>query len=365
MGHNHADRLSKARKEIRAAGLDAVVVTPSPDLAYLVGYDAPVLERLTALVLRPGGDPVLLVPELERPRAADSPAGKLVEIRTWPDGEDPYAVARGLLPEGGTLGATDRMWAAQLISLQQALPTATFVPASVALGKLRARKDAGEIHLLGRAARCTDEAFRRITREGLESRTEEDVAKALRHHMVDSGHDSADFWIVASGPNGASPHHEPGGRSIRMGDAVVLDFGGWVGGYCSDMTRTVCVGDPSAEIKEVHEIVREAQEAAFRSAGPGVPAEEVDRAARRVIDEAGYGACFIHRTGHGIGLEVHEPPYIVQGNVDPLEPGMCFSIEPGIYLPGQFGVRIEDIVAVTDDAAVRLNHAPRELVVLG
>jgi Xaa-Pro aminopeptidase len=199
----------------------------------------------------------------------------------------------------------------------------------------------------------------------LEGNTEARIAKALAATLVETGHDAALFWIVGSGPNGASPHHDPGEREVREGDPVVLDFGGRVSGYCSDMTRTVSVGDPSDEMKEVHEIVRRAQDAAFEAVTPGVPAEEIDRAARTVIEQAGYGHDFIHRTGHGIGLEEHEAPYLVEGNTELLQPGMCFSIEPGIYLDGRFGVRIEDIVTVTAKGATRLNHAPRELAVVG
>ncbi|HEV8421417.1 MAG TPA: M24 family metallopeptidase, partial [Actinomycetota bacterium] len=208
------------------------------------------------------------------------------------------------------------------------------------------------------------ETFDRIIREGLEARPEEEVSRRLSELLVETGCESAAFAIVGSGANGASPHHEAGDRTIKTGDAVVLDFGGRAGGYCSDMTRTVSVGEPNSETKEIHEIVFQAQDAAFQAVRPGVPAQEIDRAARRVIDEAGYGDRFIHRTGHGIGLEEHEPPYIVEGNTERLEPGMCFSIEPGIYLEGRFGVRIEDIVAVTQDGTMRLNHAPRDLTVV-
>jgi Xaa-Pro aminopeptidase len=364
MGHNHADRLARAGKEAARAGLDGLIVTPSADLVYLAGYDPPPLERLTALVLRKGRPPVMLVPELERPRAGDSPAGKLMEFATWQDGDDPYEAVRTLLPSKGTFGATDTMWALHLLGLQRALAGDTFVPASAALAELRARKDPGEIQLLSRAARGADQAFRKICLEGIGGRPEEDVARSLARHLVEAGHESAAFTIVGSGPNGASPHHDSGSRGIRSGEPVVLDFGGRVSGYCSDMTRTVSVGEPSGEVKEIHAIVMEAQEAAFQAAGVGVPAEEVDRAARQVIEDAGYGHAFFHRTGHGIGLDEHEPPYIVEGNSRLLEVGNCFSIEPGIYLEGRFGVRIEDIVAITPEGATRLNHAPRELTVV-
>jgi Xaa-Pro aminopeptidase len=365
MAHDHADRLARAGDEAKRAELDALIVTPSADLVYLTGYAPPPLERLTALVLRPGNDPVLVVPELERPRAAMSTAGKLVQIEIWSDGEDPYEAVAALLSADGTYGVTDSMWAVHLLGLQSGMSGAGFVPASPVLSRLRQRKDEGEIHLLSRAARSADETFRQVTRDGLEGKTEAKIARALASTLVETGHDEALFWIVGSGPNGASPHHDSGVREIRAGDPVVLDFGGRLQGYCSDVTRTISVGEPSDEVKEIHEIVRQAQEAAFQAAQPSVPAQEVDRAAREVIAEAGYGRAFIHRTGHGIGLDEHEPPYMIEGNGEPLEPGMCFSIEPGIYLDGRFGVRIEDIVTVTPEGPVRLNRAPRDLLVIG
>jgi Xaa-Pro aminopeptidase len=322
------------------------------------------LERLTALVTRPGKDPVLIVPQLEVPRASASPAGGHAEMQAWSDGNDPFDSIRKLLPETGTYGVTDTMWAMHVLKLEEALPHATFVLASSVLSNLRIRKDQGEIDHLARAGRSADQSFGLIVREGLRGRTEIDVSRSLGRHLVATGHDVPTFGIVGSGPNGASPHHEPTSRTIEAGETVVLDFGGRAAGYCSDITRTVSVGEPTAEAKEVHDVVRRAQEAAFQAVRPGVPAEEIDRAARRVIDDAGYGQAFIHRTGHGIGLEAHEPPYIVEGNHEALEPGMCFSIEPGIYLQGRFGVRIEDIVAVTEDGVVRLNEAPRDLTVV-
>jgi Xaa-Pro aminopeptidase len=365
MTHDFLGRLARSSEESRAAGIDALIVTPSADLQYLVGYDAPLLERLTALIARSTARPVLVVPELERPRAAASPAGELVDIQGWHDVEDPYDLVRRLLSDHGTFAVSDRMWAAHLLRLGEALPGSTFVTTSGVLSKLRMRKDRSEIDLLQKAASSADASLARIAGEGLEGRTEEDVARSLARLLVETGCDAALFWIVGSGPNGASPHHEPGQRRIQPGDMVVLDFGGRAGGYCSDLTRTVSVGEPSAEAKEVHEVVRHAQEAAFQAVKRGVPAEEVDRAARRVVEDAGYAKAFFHRTGHGIGLEEHEPPYIVEGNATPLEPGMCFSIEPGIYLEKRFGVRIEDVVTVTDHGAERLNHAPRDLLVVG
>jgi Xaa-Pro aminopeptidase len=365
MAHDYARRLERAAEEVGTSGLDALVVAPSADLVYLIGYDPPALPRLTAMVIRPSTDPILLVPELERPRAEASAAGRLVELSTWADGEDSHAVAGRLLDGDRRLAVSDRMWASHVLGLQRALPGASFEPASSLLATLRSIKDADEMALLARAGRGADETFRRICREGLEGRSEQDVASSLAGHLLDAGHESVAFTIVASGPNGASPHHEPAGRRAQRGDAVVLDFGGRIGGYCSDMTRTVSVGEPPQKVKEVYEIVREAQEAAFQAVRPGVQAEEVDGAARNVIEDAGYGEGFIHRTGHGIGLDEHEPPWIVRGNQQSLVEGMCFSIEPGIYLAGEFGVRIEDIVTVTADGARRLNLADRDLTMVG
>jgi D-alanyl-D-alanine dipeptidase len=358
-------RLRRASECTAEASLDGLLVATGPDLLYLTGYDPPPLERLTALVIRPGRDPLLLVPELERQRAEASPVGRAVDIECWSDGDDPYQLVGALLPAEGTFAVSDRMWASHLIGLQANRPDGTFGTASGVLTPLRARKDHGEIQLLRRAARGADHAFNRIAREALQGRTELDVARSLATYLEEEGHESVAFTIVAAGPNGASPHHEPGDRGIRDGDSVVMDFGGRVHRYCSDITRTIVVGPPSEELEEVHEIVRRAQDAALRAVAPGVPAEEVDRAARAVIEEAGYGDAFVHRTGHGIGLEEHEAPFIVRGNAEPLQEGMCFSVEPGIYLEGRFGVRIEDIVAVTADGAVRLNHATRDLLAVG
>jgi D-alanyl-D-alanine dipeptidase len=341
--------------------MTALLVAPSADMIYLVGYHPPPLERLTCLVVRPERDPVLLVPELERQRAADSPMGGQVEIATWKDGEDPYEALAPLLPAEGPFGATDQMWAVHLLGAQRVRPDAQFVPASRALARLRSVKDPSELELLARAGRGADEAFRKLADTRLEGLREEEVAVLLASLLRETGHEEVSFTIVGSGPNGASPHHEPGGRGIRAGDPVVLDFGGKIGRYCSDISRTVCVGEVPKGFEEVYEVVREAQEEAFRAVGPGVAGRDVDAVARGVIERAGYGDRFIHRTGHGIGLEPHEWPYISPENEEPLQPGMSFSIEPGIYLEGRFGVRIEDIVVVTDSGATRLNRADREL----
>jgi Xaa-Pro aminopeptidase len=344
--------------------LSAIVVAPSADLLYLAGYDPPPLERLTCLVIRPGKPPVLVVPTLERPLAESTGLSKLAEILSWEETDDPYALIGKVVGRAKRLGCSDRMWAAHLLPLQQVIPAASFTSASAVLGPLRSIKDTGELDRLRRAARYADETFRRLLKAPLESATERQVADRLSDLLLEVGHDRVAFTIVGSGPNAASPHHEPGVRTIQARDAVVLDFGGRSAGYVSDVSRTVAVREATPELAEVHEVVQEAQERAFRAVRPGVPAEDVDRVAREVIREAGYGDLFVHRTGHGIGLEEHEAPYIVEGNEEPLRPGMCFSIEPGVYVPGRFGVRIEDIVTVTEDGASRLNHAPRDLEIV-
>jgi Xaa-Pro aminopeptidase len=346
------------------AELDALVITPSADLVYLTGYDPPPLERLTCLVVRPGKNPVLLVPTLEAALAEEAHAEELAELSSWDETQDPYALVADILGDVKRVACSERMWALHVLKLQGTTEKAEWVSASPLLGGLRAVKDAHEVDLLKRAARYADEAYLRILQTRMETRTEREVARQLSELLVEHGHEQVTFTIVGSGPNGASPHHEPGSREIHRGDAVVMDFGGRSGRYCSDISRTVVVGEPPKEFTHVYEVVREAQEEAFRAVAPGVPAEDVDRAAREVIERAGYGNLFVHRTGHGIGLDEHEPPWIVEGYRAPLEPGMCFSIEPGIYLPNKFGIRIEDIVAVTDKGATRLNHAPRDLQVV-
>jgi Xaa-Pro aminopeptidase len=362
-GHDYAGRLRRAAAAAAGRGLDGLIVGVGPDLEYLAGYAAPALERLTALIVRPDSAPVLIVPELERPRALEAPGAGLVEMVGWADGDDPYEGAAKMFGASpARLAAGNQLWAAHLLALQTLLPDTAFEVAGPVLAELRAVKDAGEIAFLSRAGAAADAAFGDIVGEGLHGRTEREVAASLGRHLVERGHETADFTIVASGPNGASPHHEPGDRTIEASDVVVLDFGGRLGGYCSDITRTVSVGEPREETRRVHHIVREAQQQAFEAVGAGATGAEADRAARDVIERAGFGEAFVHRTGHGIGLDVHEDPYLVAGNDRPLVAGNCFSIEPGIYLAGRFGVRIEDIVALTEEGPRRLNEATRDLV---
>jgi D-alanyl-D-alanine dipeptidase len=357
-------RRRRARSLTEAAGLDGLLVTPGASLVYLTGHTPPPLERLTVLVLGVDREAVLLVPELERLGALDAVGGSHLEIVGWTDAEDPYQ-RLGALTARGRWAISDDAWAAHVLGLQREVASIELEPLGSALPLLRAVKDDEEIRLLRGAARGADDVFVEIVRLDFAGRTERDVAADLDRLLREHGHERVGFTIVGSGPNGASPHHDPGDRVIARGDAVVLDFGGVAGGYCSDITRTVFVGEPSSEAKEIYEVVRAAQQAAFEAVRPGVACEDVDRAARDVIDAAGHGERFFHRTGHGIGLEVHEPPSIVEGNRTPLEEGMTFSDEPGIYFEGRFGVRIEDQLAVTASGADRLNRAPRELTLVG
>ncbi len=361
----YAERRRCALEVAEAAGLAGILVSPGPDLAYLMAYAPLPLERLTMLVLSTAADPTLVVPTLERPlaeRAAGAPG--LLTLRDWRDGtDDPYAIVAGMLGPG-RYAVTDRTWASHLLALERVAPDRSFVAASEAVPLLRAVKDPEEIERLRVVAHAADAAFADVISLPFAGRAEAELAAELDRLLRAHGHERVDFTIVGSGPNAASSHHEPGERRIEPGDAVVMDFGGMRDDYCSDITRTVFVGEPMDEEREVYAIVRAAQQAAFEAVRPGVEAQDVDRAARAVITDAGYGERFVHRTGHGIGLEVHEPPYIVEGNATPLEPGMTFSDEPGIYLEGRFGVRIEDQVAVTAEGAERLNDATRELTIV-
>ncbi|MFD9933058.1 aminopeptidase P family protein [Streptomyces massasporeus] len=358
-------RMERAARTAADAGLAGLLVAPGPDLVWLTGYTPPaVTERLTLLVLAAGQDPVLVVPALEAPDAHRAAGAAALTLRDWTDGKDPYAATAGLLEASGRFGISDNAWALHLLALQQALPGSSYASLTEALPMLRAVKDAAELDLMAAAGAAADATFEEIRNVPFAGRQESEVAADLDRLLRRHGHEQVDFTIVASGPNGANPHHEAGDRVITRGDMVVLDFGGLRDGYGSDTSRTVHVGEPTDEERRVHDIVREAQEAGFRAVRPGAACQDVDRAAREVIAAAGYGEYFIHRTGHGIGVTTHEPPYMIEGEERPLVPGMCFSVEPGIYLPGRFGVRIEDIVTVTEDGGRRLNTTARELVIV-
>ncbi|WP_345207205.1 aminopeptidase P family protein [Fodinibacter luteus] len=349
-----------------AVGLDGgVLVTPGPDLVWLTGYQpTAITERLTLLLLSPNREPTLLAPRLERPDVEAAAGAAALTIYDWTDGSDPYAAAGEFLDPVGRYGISDSAWAMHLLGLQALLPATRYRAMTQCLPMLRAVKDDAELARLAAAGAAADSTFLEVVKLRFAGRPETEVAADLAGLLREFGHEQVDFTVVGSGPNGANPHHEAGERVIQVGDSVVLDFGGLMNGYGSDTTRTVSVGEPSAELVRVHGIVREAQQAAFEAVRPGLPCQEIDRVARAVITAAGYGDQFIHRTGHGIGVTTHEPPYIVEGEQQLLLPGMCFSIEPGIYLSGRFGVRIEDIVTVTTEGGLRLNTTDHGLAVV-
>ncbi|GAA3042280.1 Xaa-Pro peptidase family protein [Gordonia defluvii] len=355
-------RLLRAAALAANAGVAALIVTPGPDLAYLIGSDAQTFERLTALVIPAAGPPRLVVPRLEVATFADSAAGELgVDVSPWVDGEDPYALALADLPSNPTVAVSDSMSAGHLVPLMNATGTAPQLATSV-LRDLRMIKDDDEIAALRRAGTAIDRVHARMAEWLRPGRTEAAVAADIADALVAEGHTSAAFVIVGSGPNGADPHHEHSERVITDDDIVVIDIGGPVDpGYNSDCTRTYCFTEPSPEVTRAYAQLKAAQEAAIAAARPGVTAESVDAAARDRLAAAGLADRFIHRTGHGIGLSVHEEPYIVAGNSLVLCPGMAFSIEPGIYFDGDWGARIEDIVIVTDDGCESLNRQSHAL----
>jgi Xaa-Pro aminopeptidase len=359
----HVDRISRAAAGAGERGVDALLITPSPDYAYLLGYRAPALERLTCLIVPADGEPVLLLPRLEEPLARHE-LGEIVDQLTvvpWDETDDPIRLVQTVVAGARRVAVQDQMWARFALRLRAALDPTELVEAGPTMSSLRRVKSPEEIDRLRAAASAADAAMRAVTSERLSGRTERAVSGHIRELLLEAGHDLAEFAIVASGPNSASPHHEAGERIIQPGDALVLDIGGTRAGYCSDTSRTAVVGEPDPEFSALYAVLREAQAAACEAVQPGIECAEIDAVARAIIDEAGYGDAFIHRTGHGIGMETHEEPYIVASNREPLQPGHAFSIEPGIYIRDTWGARIEDIVVCTDAGGERLNTSSTEL----
>ncbi|MBL1073832.1 aminopeptidase P family protein [Nocardia sp. 2] len=359
-------RLERAAELARNAHLDALLITPGADLRYLIGSRAQSFERLTCLVIPASGEtPSVVIPKLELASLKDSAAGELgLQIVDWVDGVDPYRLVRNVLNAGARAAVDDAMPALHLLPIADQLG-ALPVSATPVLRQLRMIKDASEIDGLRRAGAAIDRVHARMGEWLRAGRTEAEVAADIAAAILEEGHTAAAFVIVGSGPHGADPHHEVSDRVIEDGDVVVVDIGGPVEpGYYSDSTRTYVLGEPSAEIAEHFAELEKAQAAAVAAVRPGVTAESVDAAARDLLTAAGIGEFFVHRTGHGIGLSVHEEPYIVSGNDIVLEPGMAFSIEPGVYFPGEWGARIEDIVVVTEDGCESMNKRPHGLTQL-
>ena len=378
-------RIQAARQALRSGGDRALLVGVGADLRWLTGYDAMNLERLTMLVLAQESEPALVVPRLEAPRASLAPAvaAGMVRLVTWEETDDPVAQVPGLVGAASATGdaavpadartrrllVSDRLWASFVLRLQAAFPGAPFGLGSDVLRGLRMVKDADEIVLLRAAAEAADRVVLAIAGGRLVGRSEADVAHEVRERLLDEGHETAEFAIVGSGPNSASPHHEASDRRISTGEPIVLDIGGAFEGYGSDITRTLWVtgaadARPDPGFVRLYEVLREAQAAATAAVRPGVPAEHIDAVGRSVIAAAGFGPNFIHRIGHGIGLEGHEDPYLVAGNPEPLQVGSAFSVEPGIYLEGRHGARIEDIVVCGTAGPDVLNRVTRDLLVV-
>lgn len=364
-----AERLDRVRRRMGELGVDVLVVSVGADLPWLCGYEAMPLERLTALVVPRDDAATLVVPALEAPRVVERP--EVFGLRPWGETEDPVAIVADLVPEPAVAGIGDQMWSRFLIALMQRWTHTRFCRAGEVTAPLRAVKDPDEIAALRAAAAAVDRIAERL-RTGeipLVGRSEAEVSAELGRQILAEGHHRVNFAIVAAGANAASPHHEPGDRIIGRGEVVLCDFGGTMAGpggvgYCSDITRCVWLGEPPSAFVELYEVLRAAQAEGVAAARAGVPAAEVDRVTRARIDEAGYGAFFVHRTGHGIGVEAHEDPYIVEGNDEPLVAGHAFSVEPGIYVPGRWGARLEDIVVAGPDGPDPLNRVGHELAVL-
>jgi Xaa-Pro aminopeptidase len=373
-------RLAQAQALLVERNVRALLVGVGADLRYLTGYVAMPLERLTMLVLPARGRPALVAPRLEAMAAARSPAVRSgqVSVTPWDETDDAHALVASLLAEslGAAVGGgdrvlvSDRLWAMHVLGLERVLPSARFGLASDVLRELRMPKDADEIELMRLAAHAADRVVAQIAAGRLVGRTEADVSGVVRERLLAEGHEAAEFAIVASGPNSASPHHDAGDRVIEPGEPIVLDIGGSLDGYCSDTTRTLWVtgGDasqgPTPEFRRLFDLLRDAQAQASAAVRPGVSCERIDAVARDIITTGGHGPDFFHRVGHGIGLETHEEPYLVAGNGEPLRQGMAFSVEPGIYLADRYGARIEDIVVCGPDGPDILNQSSRDLWVV-
>jgi Xaa-Pro aminopeptidase len=360
----YEERLNRVRARMGELDVDALLLSVGADLPWLIGYEAMPLERLTMLVVPRDAPATLVIARLEAPRVEQRP--DIFSLRAWEETEDPIAIVDELLPGGvRRVAVGDQTWARFVVDLQHERPGIGWRRASDVTGPLRMVKDRAEIDALARAAHAVDQVAVAMRDRPFAGRTEAEVSRELVERMLAAGHERANFAIVAAGGNAASPHHDAGDRRIVEGDVVLCDFGGAMDGYCSDITRMFAVGEPPREVRDTYAVLVEAQERAVQAARVGTSCADVDQVARAVIAAAGLGDRFIHRTGHGIGLDAHEDPYLVAGNDLPLQSGHAFSIEPGIYLPGRFGLRLEDIVVATDDGPERLNHAPRDLAVVG
>jgi Xaa-Pro aminopeptidase len=362
MGFDYASRVERVTEAMRRYNVDTLLLSVGADMPWLFGYEAMPLERVTMAIVCSGTRPVLVVPELEAPRVDDR--GGVFDVVAWSEREDPIGIIADRIGTGVAIAMGDQTWTSFTLALQARLGGRTWESAGPIMAEMRMVKETEELDRLCAVGASADRVAARLANYSFGGKTERHVATDIAAMLIEEGHDTTWDVIVASGPNGASPHHDPGDRVIQAGDPIVCDFGGTMAGYTSDTTRNFVVGTPPPDYREIFAVLVEAQEAGVQAATVGTPCQEVDRVTRNVIENAGYGEFFIHRTGHGIGLEVHEAPYIVEGNPLPLATGMVFSVEPGIYIPGRFGMRIEDIVTATDNGPHRCNNSTRELVIV-
>ena len=363
-GALYASRISRVREEMRRRSIDATLLSIGHDLPYLTGYYAMPLERLTMLVVTHESVAALVVPRLEAPRV--TPFDDVFRIVPWGEIENPVSIVAKLLGGAKTIAVGDQMWARFLVELMSFVSGAKFVRAVDVVGPMRMAKDADEIAALQAAGAAADRVAMQLQAGEIDlvGRTEAQVSADISARLIDQGHDVVNFAIVAAGENAASPHHHAGPRVIQKNEIVLCDFGGTMNGYCSDITRCVFVGAPSRKITSAYSVLHAAHAAGVKAGVVGATCESVDAAARKIIDDAGFGDFFIHRTGHGIGMEAHEDPYMVSGNKLPIAAGHAFSVEPGIYLPGKWGMRLEDIVVATDNGPLSMNSVDHSLVIL-
>lgn len=357
-------RMNRVREEMAHRGVDAMILSLGHDMPYLMGYLAMPLERLTMLVIPQQGEASLIIPRLEAPRVHEM--SDVFTMVPWNETEDPVAIAHRLLGSAHTIAVGDQMWSRFLVDLLVHRPTSKYVRSVTVMEALRARKDAAEIAALVAAGAAADRVAAQLHAGEipLVGRTEAEVSADISTRLIAEGHQKVNFAIVAAGENAASPHHHAGDRVIRHGEIVLCDFGGTMNGYCSDITRCVHLGEPPKDIADAYAVLMDAQAVGVAAGVVGETCEHVDIATRAVIDAAGYGEYFVHRTGHGIGMEEHEDPYMVNGNRTLIAPGHAYSVEPGIYVPGKWGMRLEDIVVATENGPQAVNHANHQLVIL-
>ena len=364
-----SQRLDRVRSLMAEQQVDVLLLSVGADLPYFCGYEAMPLERLTMLVVSREGDAQLIVPRLEAPRVMERP--EVFKVVAWDETDDPIDLARSHIGSASVAAIGDHTWAGFLVDLMKVLPSVEFRRASELTSPIRQVKDVAEVESLRAAAAAADRVAVDLRSGDIElvGRTEAEVSAELGRRLLAEGHQRVNFAIVAAGENAASPHHEAGDRVIQPGEIVLCDFGGTMAdadgvGYCSDITRCVHLGEPPADLVDAYDVLFEAQAAQVAAAVVGQPCQEVDRVGRGMIAEAGFGDYFIHRTGHGIGTEAHEDPYIVEGNTLELRAGHAFSIEPGIYMPGRWGMRLEDIVVAAADGPDNLTTTDHRLAVI-